>query len=368
LFRLYTYRFAEREQLRHKSLTFLDMISRIRGVKTKQLSGPVVVTGGAGFLGHSVVRQLLDSGVKDVRVVDLLPWDGRDPRVRGFVKDLRKDDLAEAFDGARAVLHLAACQYHTPLARSTYDLPFFEVNVEGTRRTLEAAKRGGAGAFSFVSTNMVYGLPRELPITEAHPTNPFGPYGRSKLEAEALVVGARGGKMKTAIVRPGLIVGPGRTGVIARVFESLLRNKPVLVIGSGQNLYEMMSCEDVASLTIAAAAQGRELAFNCAARSVPRMREWIQVVAGQAGSRSRIVGTPGFAVKWVCRLLETVRLSPLRKDQYLIADRDYYMSASLAERELGWTPRWGGLEAILETFRWYKGVREGDPSLMKAAA
>ena len=323
--------------------------------------GPVVVTGGAGFLGGVVIEQLLARGVTDIRVVDLVPASNpklaHDPRVsvRYFKSDLRSDPLDVAFEGARTVLHLAACQYHTPVAPTTYDLPFFEINVEGTRRVLEAAKAGGARHLVFVSTNMVYGLPQQLPLTEKHRRVPFGPYGQSKLEAEVLVEAAHSATLKCTVVRPGLIVGPGRTGVVERVFGWIRRGRPILMIGNANNRYEIMHVEDVASLVLAASVHDRFAAYNCASVSVPTMREWIEAVKRVDRSRSPIIGVPGRAVKPVLALLERVRLAPLRKDQFLIADIDYYMDASLAKEDLGWSPRYTGLEAILDTYRWYVG-------------
>jgi dTDP-glucose 4,6-dehydratase len=320
---------------------------------------PVVVTGGAGFLGTEALRQLRAAGCKDIRVVDLNPVpggdvDGPDGRTRSFVMDIRSADMAKAFDGAKTVLHLAACQYHTPLAKSTYDLPFFEVNVDGTGRVCEAAKKAGAERLVFVSTNMVYGLPQQLPLPETHITNPFGPYGQSKIKGEALVAAAHGNGLDTAIVRPGLIVGPGRIGVVAKVFDWILKGRPIWLIGNGNNRYEVMASEDVASLVLTAGLARGHHAFNCAAKSVPTMREWIEKVIEVEGSRSKVVGIPGKPLKAVFRALEPLRLSPLRKDQYLIADIDYYLDATLAKNTLGWTPKWGGVDAILETFRWYK--------------
>ena len=320
--------------------------------------GSVVVTGGAGFLGGVVVQQLLARGVTDIRVVDLVPArqagvDSAGGKVRYYQRDLRSGALEQPFDGARSVLHLAACQYHTPVARNTYELPFFEINVGATRRVLTAAKRGGARHLVFVSTNMVYGLPRALPLNERHPLAPFGPYGQSKLEAERLVGEARGPAFGTAIVRPGLIVGPGRTGVVERVFGWIRNNRPIVMIGDANNRYEVMHVEDVASLVIAASVHQANDAYNCASLSVPTMREWIEAVKKVAGSRSIIIGVPGGVVKPVLALLERVRLAPLRKDQYLIADVDYFMDASLAKKDLDWSPRYTGRDAILDTYRWH---------------
>ena len=318
---------------------------------------PVVVTGGSGFLGGVVVQQLLARGVTDIRVVDLVPAPrGRaaDARVRYYVRDLRSGALEEPFAGARTVLHLAACQYHTPVARTTYELPFFEINVDGTRRVLAAAKEAGAEHLVNVSTNMVYGLPRALPLTEEHPLEPFGPYGQSKLAAERLVAAAETSTFGCATVRPGLIVGPGRTGVVEKVFGWVDKNRPILMIGNANNRYEVMHVEDVASLVIAASVKRATGAFNCASASVPTMREWIEAVKELTGSRSRIIGIPGAAVKPALALLERVRLAPLRKDQYLIADVDYYMDAGRANRLLGWSPRYTGRDAILDTYRWHQ--------------
>ena len=57
------------------------------------------------------------------------------------------------------------------------------------------------------------------------------------------------------------------------------------------------------------------------------------------------------------RALETAHISPLRKDQYLIADVDYYLDTTAAQRALGWKPKWTGTDAILDTFRWFTTER-----------
>jgi dTDP-glucose 4,6-dehydratase len=331
-------------------------------VEALRYDHPVVVTGGAGFLGLEVVRQLRAAGCRDVRVVDLNPYPGEPVAgIASTVADIRHGEMQRAFDGAKTVLHLAACQYHTPLASSTYDLPFFPVNVDGTRRVLDAAQRGGAERLVFVSTNMVYGLPQQLPLGEGHVRNPFGPYGKSKLEAEKLVEAAHGRGLDTAIVRPGLIVGPGRIGVVARVFDWILADKPIWLIGNGRNHYELVASEDVASLVLHAGAKRGFGAYNCGAKAVPTMREWIGEVIAKARSRSRIVPVPGGPVKAALRALEAAHVSPLRKDQYLIADVDYYLDTTAAQQRLGWQPKWTGTAAILETFRWFTTERRAVP-------
>ncbi|WP_437993349.1 NAD-dependent epimerase/dehydratase family protein [Sorangium sp. So ce145] len=318
---------------------------------------PVAVIGGAGFVGSEAVRQLLAAGAGDVRVIDCQPLTGalaESPAVRAFRRDIRTDDLCEPLRGVKTVLHLAACQYHSPLAPTTYDLPFHAVNVEGTRRVLAASIAEHAARLVFVSTNMVYGLPQALPIREDHPKRPFGPYGRGKLEAEALIRAAHDeGRIDAAVIRPCLIVGPGRTGVLTRVLEWILRDRPVALIGGGRNRYQMVAVEDCARLVLLAGLDRGFAAYNCGSSDVPPMRRWVEEVARRAGSRSRVVNLPGALVKPALAALEAVRLSPLRKDQYLIADLDYIVDTTAARARLGWVPRYNDVDAALQTFAWY---------------
>jgi dTDP-glucose 4,6-dehydratase len=320
---------------------------------------PVVVTGGAGLVGRDVVAQLVAGGCPDIRVVDMdAPADRGPAPVRSHRMDLRSDDLAPAFDGAGTVLHLAACQYHSPLARSTHGLPFAAVNVEGTRRTLEAARRGGARVFVFVSTSMVYGLPLSVPVREDHPRRPIGPYGRSKVAAEALVEAAHGRDLRTAIVRPPALYGPGRTGVVTQVFDRILAGHPVPLLGSGRNRQELASPEDCARLVMLAGRDGDAHAtYNCGAATVPTMREWVSALIADAGSHSAIVPVPAALAEPGLWLLECLHRSPLRREQYAIASRDYMLDTTAARTRLGWAPRWGGVDLALAGFRWYRAAR-----------
>ncbi|MEK7824448.1 MAG: NAD(P)-dependent oxidoreductase [Candidatus Eisenbacteria bacterium] len=324
---------------------------------------PVVVTGGAGLLGRDVVRQLAEGGCRDVRVVDLqAPPGAGGGAVRHHPMDIRRDDLLPAFAGARTVLHLAACQYHSPLAPTTYRLPFFAINVEGTRRALDAARRAAVGAFVHVSTSMVYGLPREVPLREDHPRRPLGPYGRSKLEAERLVEAAHAPGLRTVIVRPPPLYGPGRTGVVTRLFDRILAGRPVTLIGSGRNRQELAAPEDCARLVLLAGQGGEEQAvYNCGSASVPTMREWISALIADAGSRSVIRTVPAGLMTAGLRLLELAHRSPLRREQYAIAHRDYYLDTAAARERLGWVPRSGGVDAALALFRWYRVTRGRAP-------
>jgi dTDP-glucose 4,6-dehydratase len=140
---------------------------------------------------------------------------------------------------------------------------------------------------------------------------------------------------------------------MTRVFEWILRGRAVFLIGSGRNRYQMVACEDCARLVLLAGLDRGFAAYNCGASEASPTRAWVEAVARRAGSPSRIWTLPGALVKPALRALESVRLAPLRKDQYLIADMDVVLDTSLARTRLGWVPRCSDVDAVLQAFDWY---------------
>lgn len=100
------------------------------------------------------------------------------------------------------------------------------------------------------------------------------------------------------------------------------------------------------------------------------MREWMQAVIAKAGWRfsGAIFGIPGGPLKVAFRALETIRrLSPLREEYVPHRGSQLFMSSGRAEKELGWSPKWTGTDAILDTFAWYTGRSTGSSQKPRAA-
>ncbi|MBV9049681.1 MAG: UDP-glucose 4-epimerase GalE, partial [Solirubrobacterales bacterium] len=149
----------------------------------------LLVTGGAGYIGSVVAKQLLDAG-HEVVVFDNLERGHRaavPAPARLVVGDLLDQStldaaLAEGFD---AVLHFAALA----LVGESVAHPerYYRNNVLGTLNLLEAMVNAGVGHLVFSSTCAVYGEPDELPISESAPTRPSSPYGSSKLAVDRMI-------------------------------------------------------------------------------------------------------------------------------------------------------------------------------------
>ena len=204
----------------------------------------VLVTGGSGYFGTVVVEQARARGDR-VRVFDLNePAPASTPGeevdfVQGDVRD--REALRVACDGVDVVLHNVA---QVPLARDR-EL-FYSVNVIGTANVLLAARDAGVGKVVHTSSSAVFGIPDANPVTEATPGRPLESYGRAKLQAEMLCRDAVAAGLDVTIVRPRTILGHGRLGIIAVLFELVAEGAPVYVLGPGDNRYQFVHASDLA--------------------------------------------------------------------------------------------------------------------------
>ena len=149
-----------------------------------------VVFGGAGFVGRALTRHLRAAGIAAI-VVD---QDAPDEPSRGdawFQLDVadpgRMAALADRVPDGAVFVNLAARQYHAGVPRTGRQAWFNAVNLHGASHVADLAIRKRAAGLVQFSSDMVYGMPRNVPVTESHPCQPNGAYGLSKKQMEAML-------------------------------------------------------------------------------------------------------------------------------------------------------------------------------------
>jgi UDP-glucose 4-epimerase len=151
---------------------------------------PVLVTGGAGYIGSHAVLALIDGGWPVVVIDDLstgFEWAVPEGAVftRGDIADQALVARLIADHGIQAIMHFAGSII---VPESVEDpLKYYHNNTVKSRALMESAVRGGVRHFIFSSTAATYGLPAEVPVGEAAPTEPINPYGWSKLMTERML-------------------------------------------------------------------------------------------------------------------------------------------------------------------------------------
>jgi UDP-glucose 4-epimerase len=199
----------------------------------------VLVTGGAGFVGATLVRRLAGSG-HQVRVLD--NYSTGDPSyldgvgaelVEGDIRDVRALDAALA--GVDAVVHLAAAgSVITSVADPAAN---FDVNVTGTFRVLDAARRAGVQRTVQASTGGALIGDATPPVTERSLPKPISPYGASKLAGEGYAHAfAAAYGLRTVALRFANVYGPWsarKPGAITLFFRAIQAGEPIVIYGDG---------------------------------------------------------------------------------------------------------------------------------------
>ena len=316
------------------------------------MSKVVLVTGGSGFLGINLVRELLQQGERSVRVLDIAPFDYPEASQIDFLQgDIRDRDLVQrAMADVKWVVHTAAA---LPLYRAE---DILSTEVEGTRILLEAARQAGVERFVHISSTAVYGIPDHHPLVEDDKLDGVGAYGQAKIDAEAVCRTFRDQGMCVPVLRPKSFIGPERLGVFALFYDWARDARNFPMIGSGNNRYQLLDVADLCAaiwlcLTLEPARVNDT--FNIGAREFTTMREDYQAVLDEAGFGRRIIGFPARPVIVALRLLEKLHLSPLYKWVYETACEDSFVSIEKAERVLGYNPQYSNKQALLRNYQWY---------------
>jgi UDP-glucose 4-epimerase len=225
-----------------------------------------LVTGGAGFVGSTIVDQLLDAGASEVRVIDNfvrgsrnnLAWALNHGGVKVIEGDIRDASLVkQATDGVDYVFHQAALRI-TRCAEAPREA--VEVLVDGTLNVLEAALKHKVKKVVAASSASVYGEPSYLPIDETHPFNNRTMYGAAKIANEQMLRALHDTSGLEYIgLRPFNVYGPRMdvtgvyTEVLIRWLDAIESHQPPLIFGDGKQSMDFVYVEDVARANLLAA-------------------------------------------------------------------------------------------------------------------
>ena len=321
-----------------------------------------VLFGGDGFVGRHLAEKLVADGeevvVADIAKSDLAHYgrvthihaDVTDPAAVGAVP-IAADDQ---------VYNLSAKMLSPIMPRAKRHDFFWPVNFHGTKHIIQAMDKAGANTLVHYTTDMIYGHTYSWPQTEDHPASPLGEYGMSKWKTEGLADEWRARGMAISIFRPRLIIGPGRLGILSKLFKLIDANLPVPMIGSGRNPYQFISvfdCAEAARLAWKAGCPNE--AYNLGSDNPPPVRELLGKLVKDAGSKSLLVPTPAWAVKKTLDLFDFVNLPIMDPEQYLIADEMCILDCSKAKRDLGWSPRYRDEDMLVAAYREYRAKLEG---------
>ncbi|MBN9233744.1 MULTISPECIES: NAD-dependent epimerase/dehydratase family protein [Phyllobacteriaceae] len=329
-----------------------------------------VIIGGDGFVGRHLAPKLVADG-EEVVVADIVKSDLPHYRAVRHVQCDVTDPASVAALGIKAddmVYNLSAKMLSPIQVRAKRHDFFYPVNYHGTVNIIEAMDKAGAPKLVHFTTDMIYGHTVTQPMTEEHPVAPLGEYGMSKWETEQLAAEWRKRGMSISLFRPRLIIGPGRLGILEKLFKLIDWNLPVPMIGSGRNPYQFISvfdCAEAARLAWKAGVPNE--AYNLGSLKPPPVRKLLGDLIRHAGSKSILLPTPGWAVKRTLDLLDRLNMPIMDPEQYLIADEDCVLDVSKGERQLGWVPQYRDEDMLIAAYREYRAKKGAAATAVKHA-
>ena len=217
------------------------------------------VTGGAGFIGSHLVKNLVERG-NEVIVIDNLNTGKKEniekisKKIDFFEIDIRDfsavEDILKNIDGVFHEAALASVQ-------DSFRIPdeFFEVNVNGTENIFKIGKKLGI-KIVYASSSSVYGNPIRIPIKESDGKNPFNPYAKTKLEGDKLAEKYAKNGLKVIGLRYFNVFGPRQSkeyaGVIKLFLERIQQGLSPLINGDGLQVRDFVYVDDVVNANILA--------------------------------------------------------------------------------------------------------------------
>lgn len=310
-----------------------------------------LVVGGAGFIGSTLARRLVDLGV-NVTVVDnlcancganLFNLEGYLDKIQYLEGDVGDAGLAD--DAVRDQHFIFSLAGHTSHMDSMKD-PFSDLsmNVIAKLSILEACRRINPRVrILYTSTRQIYGRPHYLPVRETHPLSPVDVNGINEISAEHYhSLYHRIHNLETTILRLTNVYGPrmrikdARQNFMGWWFQRLLTGEEIRVYGDGQQLRDLLFVEDVVNALLAAALQPVSIGevFNLGGPPISLLDLAKCMVEVHGGGSYQLV--------------------PFPKEQKSIDIGSYYGDYAKATRILGWTPMTSLAEGLSRTFEYFR--------------
>ena len=332
----------------------------------------VLVTGGTGFIGGHLVRQLIDNGnsvcvltrsVERARKnlpasTHLLEGDVTDPLI-----------CREAVSGAKTVFHLAAAHQEPGIRDERYH----EVHVEGTRHLLEASKSEGVERFVHCSTVGVIGNVGKTPADETWPHKPEEVYQSTKSEAEMLALKFhRETGLPVVVARPTATYGPHDMRLL-KLFK-MINSGRFVMLGSGNVNYHMVFIDDAvrALCLLAEHPDAVGEVFNLAGSEYCTLNNLVRLIADELGVSPPRLRLPAWPVQVIGSVVEKVCIPlgvepPIYRRRVDFFTKNRAFSIDKIRDRLQFEPSTTLKAGIMKTIEWYRShslLPEPEPTVV----
>jgi len=326
----------------------------------------ILVTGGGGFLGKAIVARLVESG-ENVRSFSRSFY----PELKSMGVDQIQGDISDnsavikACDGIQTVFHVAA----KPGVWGNYK-DYYKTNVTGTKNVIEACNNHNISKLVYTSSPSVVfngmdmgGVDESIPYSDCFHAH----YPKTKAIAEQLVINASSDKLRTIILRPHLIWGPGENYFVPRIIAKAGWLK---IVGNGRNLVDTIYIDNAADAHILAAENlnkspeiSGNVYFISQGEPVP-FWDMINAILKAAGLGpvkgsipKQMAWLVGAAFEFLYKILHIKKEPPMTRFVAEELATSHWFDISAARKDLGYSPRVSTKEGLRLLESWLKNKK-----------
>ena len=270
----------------------------------------ILITGSSGFVGEVLIQNLKNLGI------DTIGLDWKPGKYTDIVHDISKSFKIDK--NVDTIIHLAARLEHDRCTKKEY----YSANVQGTENVLKVAKKFNS-YFIYISATAIYGDPNS-PIKEETKISPNGNYALTKWSGEKICNKCQEQGLKTAIIRPTVILGRKRLGIYKIIFKNLINNKTIPILGKGDNKISFINVDDLVDFIIHLHNEKiPKLVVNFGGIIPGNLNEMIQELKKYTSSKSKIMHVP-VSLIGILKILSRIKIIPVTPWQLSVMHKDYF--------------------------------------------
>lgn len=315
-----------------------------------------LITGGAGFFGTLLKKRLLDCGDCYCVSIDLENDEFEHENFKAIKGDIRDRELLDRVFNENhfaVVFHCAAILAHD---KGKKDI-LWTSNVDGTQNIVDFCSKYNVPKILFISSNCLWGKGFDYLVTEEQEPEPIELYGRTKLEAEKILL-KNSDKVTSIIFRSPTIIDEGRLGLLSMLYEFMDENRKIPLVGDGKNRYQFVYAQDMIDAFLLALNYNQTDIFNIGTDNVKSFNEVYQYVIDNSGSKSKLLHFPKGLMVFGMKICFKLGISPLGPYQYKMISESFIFDTTKIKEKLGFKPTMTNEEILLKAYNYYRKNKE----------
>jgi nucleoside-diphosphate-sugar epimerase len=314
----------------------------------------VLITGGVGFFGELLKKELLKKNISCVSI-DIEKDNLSDLNLVSIQADvLNKKELALIFNQFRfdTIFHLASINPHV----RNYKNLIWDVNVNGTKNIAELAIEYKVPKIVYLSSSAVWGRIIDKLFREDDPTTPLEMYGKSKLEAERILL-EYVDYINVVIFRSPIIIDQGRLGLLSVLFDFIIDGCRVWLPNKGENKIQYLYAQDLIDACIKGMDYNQSDIFNIGADNVKNFKDVLNYLIDRAGTNAKITYMPNLIILFLIffiKVFDFLKLSPLSDYHCNMIGKNFILDTSKIKTKLHWMPTLNNEEMLCKAYEYYK--------------